>query len=139
MTGVIEHNKRQVRLFVEAVWNQGQLDLIDELVAADHLGHMPCLNEPMVGPEAVRRLVSSRRDAYPDLYIKIVDQIAEDDLVATRWRATAGTAQTSGSDRVRRWSGISLIRLLAGMQVDAYTTVAASATDLGLMKVGFSE
>ena len=42
----------------------------------------------MIGPEGVRQLVSSRRRAHPDLYIKIEDQIAEDDRVVTRWQAT---------------------------------------------------
>jgi predicted ester cyclase len=120
MTSVSELNKRNIRLFVEAVWNQGRTELIDELVAADHLGHLSCLQELVVGPEGVRRLVSSDRPACPDLYIKIDDQIAEDDLVATRWRATVTTMQTGGSTgRPRSWTGILLIRLQAGMQIDA--------------------
>jgi hypothetical protein len=130
MTSVSELNKRKVRLFVEAVWNQGRLELIDELVAADHLGHVSCLTEPVVGPDGVRLLVSSSRHTYPDLYIKIEDQIAEDDLVATRWRATAPEPQFSQSPgRVGRWAGISLVRLLAGRQVDAYTIMTPSAPD----------
>ncbi|MBV9197379.1 MAG: ester cyclase [Solirubrobacterales bacterium] len=130
MTSVSELNKRKVRLFVEAVWNQGRLELIDELVAADHLEHVSCRPEPLVGPEAVRRFVASCRHTHPDLYIKIDDQIAEDDLVATRWRATVTTPATSGSvGRPWCWAGMSLIRLLAGRQVDAYTTVAPSAPE----------
>ena len=42
MKSVSELNKRKVRLFVEAVLNEGRLDLIDELVAADYMGHFPC-------------------------------------------------------------------------------------------------
>ena len=130
MTSVSELNKRKVRLFVEAVWNQGELELIDELVAADHLGHLSYLQEPVVGPEGVRRLVSSHHHAYPDLCIKIDHQIAEDDCVASRWRASATSWESLGSTgRLRSWTGISLIRLLAGMQVDTYTIVVPTATD----------
>jgi len=61
-------------------------------MAAGHLGHVSCLHKPVVRPEGVRRLLSSRRHAYPDLYVKIQDQ--QDDLVATRWRAIASTPET---------------------------------------------
>lgn len=125
MPSVSELNKRKVKLFVEAVWNDGRLELIDELVAADHLGYVSCLRGPVVGPEGVRRLVSSRRLAYPDLYVKIEERIAEYDLVAIRWRATAGMVPARLAVRPpERWSGISVIRLLAGKQVEAHTAVA---------------
>jgi predicted SnoaL-like aldol condensation-catalyzing enzyme len=125
MKGVSERNKTKVQLFVEAVWNEGRLELIDELIAADHLGQVWCLKEPVVGPQGVRRLVASRRRAYPDLQIKIVDQIAEHDLVVTRWRATArAPSAPAETGRLCIWSGISVIRLLAGKQVDAHIAVS---------------
>jgi SnoaL-like polyketide cyclase len=125
MPTVSELNKDKVKLFIEAVWNDGRLELIDELVAADHLGHVSCLRRPVEGPEGVRRLVSSRRLAYPDLYVKIEERIAEYDLVAIRWRATAGLDAARPVIRSPEcWSGISVIRLLAGKQVEAHTAVA---------------
>lgn len=132
---VSELNKRKVRLFVQAVWNEGRLELIDELVAADYVGHVPCLKAKVLGPEGIRRLVSSRRQAHPDLYIKIDDQIAEDDRVVTRWHATTSASRPHASrdptERTPRYAGISIIRLLAGKQVDAhteYTNLAPDAT-----------
>lgn len=112
-----ELNKRKVRLFVEAVWNEGRLELIDELVAADYIGRCPAIDGAVHGPEGVRRLVSRGRRAYPDLYVKIEDQIAEEDRVAMRWRATAAEC----------YAGISIIRLLAGKQVDSHTRYARVA------------
>jgi hypothetical protein len=110
-----ELNKRKVRLFVEAVWNEGRLELIDELVADDYVGHVPSIEGGVHGPDGVRRLVSNGRRAHPDLYVKIEDQVAEDDRVATRWRATAPAGVMPG------YAGISIIRLLAGKQVDSHT------------------
>ena len=75
---VIELNKLKIRLFVEAVLNEGRLELIDELIAADYIGHIPGAETAVTGPAGVRQLVSSRRRAHPGLYIKIQDQIAED-------------------------------------------------------------
>jgi predicted SnoaL-like aldol condensation-catalyzing enzyme len=130
---VSEPNKRKVRLFVEAVCNQGRLELIEELVAADYVGHAPCLEPGVLGPEGVRRLVSSRRRAHPDLYIKIEDQIAEDDRVVTRWQATVtaldAQASGAGTERTRCYAGISIIRLLAGKQVDSHTEYANLTAD----------
>jgi predicted ester cyclase len=112
MDTVSELNKLKVRLFVDAVWNEGQLELIDELVAADYIGRIPCVEGAVVGPAGLRMLVTRRRCADPDLHVKIEDQIAEDDQVVTRWRATG---------RTTRCVGISIIRLLAGKQVDCHT------------------
>ena len=58
MDDASELNKRKVRLFVEAVWNEGRLELIDELVAADYVGRVPRVERGVRGPEGVRRLVS---------------------------------------------------------------------------------
>ena len=121
-----ELNKRKVRLFVEAVWNEGRLELIDELVAANYLGRVPRIEIGVHGPEGVRRLVTSGRRAHPDLYVKIEDQIAEDDRVATRWRAT--TAPTGSTPC---YAGISIIRLLAGKQVDSHTEYTNVSPGLG--------
>jgi predicted SnoaL-like aldol condensation-catalyzing enzyme len=132
--GASELNKRKVRLFVEAVLNEGRLELIDELVAADYVGRVPPIERGVHGPEGVRRLVSCARRAHPDLYVKIDDQIAEDDRVATRWRATTNAPvarATTDRGRTPCYAGISIIRLLAGKQVDShteYTNVTPSAT-----------
>ena len=88
MKNVSELNKLRIRLFIEAVLNEGRLDLIDELIAADYVGHIPCAELDVTGPAGVRQLVSSHRHAHPGLHVKIEDQIAEDDRVATRWHAT---------------------------------------------------
>ncbi len=122
MNSVTELNKNKVRLFVEAVWNQGQLELIDELVAADYIGRIPGVPTGIVGRPGVRELVSSRRRAYPSLHIKIEDEIGEEDRVVTRWQATT-IARGAGSStrRIRCCEGISITRLLAGKQVDTHT------------------
>jgi SnoaL-like polyketide cyclase len=114
---VSELNKEKLQLFVEAVWNQGLLDLIDDLVADDYLGRLSGLDEDVLGPEGVRKWVANRRLVHPGLHIAIEDQIAEEDRVVMRWRATAGTLPTT----TMCCAGISVVRLLAGMQVEAHT------------------
>ena len=120
--GASELNKRKVRLFVEAVVNEGRLELIDELVAADYVGRVPRVESGVHGPEGVRGLMAGGRRAHPGLYIKIEDLIAEDDRVATRWRATMAPEGRGVS-----YAGISVIRLLAGKQVDSHTEYTNAA------------
>jgi len=129
MKNISELNKLRVRLFIEAVLNEGRLELIDELIAADFVGHLPCAKPDLTGPAGVRQFVSSRRRAHPGLHVKIEDQIAEDDRVVTRWRATvpAREAQTPlAPGRTACYAGISVTRLLAGKQVDSYTECACA-------------
>lgn len=120
--GVSKANKHRVRVFIEAVLNEGRLELIDELVAVDFIGHIACAQACVVGRPGLRGLVSSQRRLYPDLYVKIEDEIAEDDRVVTRWRAIATRpGSRSPTGRVPCFEGISVVRLLAGKQVDAHT------------------
>ena len=125
MKNISEFNKLRVQLFIEAVLNEGRLELIDELIAADYVGHIPCAEPEVTGPASVRQLVSSHRRAHPGLHIKIEDQIAEEDRVVTRWHATvpAREAQAPLAPRGRAacYAGISITRLLAGKQVDCHT------------------
>ena len=106
--------------------NEGRLELIDELVARDFIGRLGCVSSALNGPDGVRRFVSHRRVASPGLYMKIEDQIAEDDRVVTRWRTTARGPPTllpnASIGPCGRCAGITIVRLLAGKQVDAHTT-----------------
>jgi hypothetical protein len=135
---VSDLNKRKVRQFFDEVLNEGRLDLIDELVARDFVGRLGGMAVDLNGPEDVRRFVSDRRGACPELYVKVEDQIAEDDRVATRWQATIWVPQPgAGAARLgpsAGCAGITIIRLLAGKQVDAHTQCAApQAAALGLV------
>jgi len=125
MKNVSEFNKLRVRLFVEAVLNEGRLELIDELIAADFVGHLPCAEHDVSGPAGVRQFVSSRRHAHPGLYVKIEDQIAEEDRVVTCWHVTTpgheAQAPRAPAGRTACYAGISITRLLAGKQVDSHT------------------
>ena len=126
MKNVSEFNKLRVRLFIEAVLNEGRLELIDELIAADYVGHLPCAEPEVTGPEGVRQLVSSHRHAHPGLYVKIEDQIAEEDRVVTRWHATSAAPDARAAGRTACYAGISITRLLAGKQVDSHTECTVS-------------
>ena len=129
MKNVSEFNKLRVQLFSEAVLNEGRLELIDELIAADFAGHIPGAEPQVTGPAGVRQLISSHRRAHPGLHVKIEDQIAEEDRVVTRWHATVpreSPAPLAPAGRTAYYTGITITRLLAGKQVDSHTECTTS-------------
>ena len=81
-----DQNKAIVRRAFEEPW-KGNLDVIDELIASDYIGHDPVDPEPLRGPEGVKEFVTTYRSAFPDAQITVEQQLAEGDLVATRWTA----------------------------------------------------
>lgn len=74
--------KNLVRRMYEEAWNENKLEVIDEICAADYVGVGPYGNE--IGPEAVKRGVTSRRLAFPDIHVTIEDMIAEEDKIVAR-------------------------------------------------------
>ena len=86
-----EANKALDRRVLEEVWNQGNLDFIDDIYTQDYVFHIA--GQPDVqGPEGVRQFITMYRSAFPDLNYTIEDQIAEGDMVVSRWTCT-GTHQ----------------------------------------------
>jgi steroid delta-isomerase-like uncharacterized protein len=79
-----EQHKAIVRRTFEEPW-KGNLAVVDELVASDYFGHDPATPEPLRGPEGVKKFISTYRAAFPDMQITVKQQLAEGDLVATRW------------------------------------------------------
>jgi steroid delta-isomerase-like uncharacterized protein len=79
-----DRNKAVVRRLVEEVVNRGNTDHLNELVAADHVGHDPLGDH--YGPEGMRIVVVEYRTAFPDLAVTIEDLFAEGDTVS--WRFT---------------------------------------------------
>ncbi len=79
-----EENKALVRRSFEEVFNQGNLDAVEEIFAPDYVLHDPTSPEEIRGTEGMRQYVSMYRTAFPDLQQTIEDQIAEGEKVATR-------------------------------------------------------
>ena len=87
-----EENKAVVRRQLDELFNKGNLDLAEELLAPDFVEHDPAMPEDLHGIEAFKQYVGGYRSAFPDIHIEVEDQVAEGDRVATRWTGT-GTHQ----------------------------------------------
>jgi steroid delta-isomerase-like uncharacterized protein len=80
-----EENKAIMRRYFEGAWEQGDLALLDELLAPDYVNHTPATPDLPTDPEGVKGVVSMFRGGIPDLKVVIEDMIAEGDKVATRY------------------------------------------------------
>lgn len=111
-----------LRVFAE-IWNQQNLDVADEILAADHAYYTPA--DVISGPEGFKGFVNMYLVAFPDANFVIDDQIAEGDLVATRWTAT-GTHQGElmgipPTDVFATTTGITIMRVADGKIVENWS------------------
>jgi len=82
-----EENKAVVRRLVEEVYNDNDLDLIDELVAQDYVNHA-AVPKHQHGTEGFKHVNRWARAAFSDAHFTIEDMIAEGDMVACRITAS---------------------------------------------------
>jgi steroid delta-isomerase-like uncharacterized protein len=119
-----EENKALARRVLEEMFNKGNLDVADELLAPDYVDHDPAMPEDIRGPEGFKQYVSGYRSAFSDLHLEIEDQIAEGDKVVTRWTGT-GThdGELSGipptGNRVTL-PGMEIVRISGGKLVEGW-------------------
>ena len=78
------------RRLLEESFNDGNLALIDELVLTEAVNHDPA--EPaelraLRGPEAMKRIVTMYRSAFPDVHMTVDDVITAGDKVVLRWHS----------------------------------------------------
>jgi steroid delta-isomerase-like uncharacterized protein len=114
-----ETNKTVARRLLEEVWNKGNLAVLNEIIAKDHVGSGPgALPESPTGPDGTKQLVTMYRNAFPDVRFTVDEQIAEGDNVVTRWTADGthkgelqGLPATGKSSTV---TGIAIDRIVNG-------------------------
>jgi steroid delta-isomerase-like uncharacterized protein len=85
-----DDNVALARRWFEEVWNQGRTATIEELFAADGRMHgIGSGGDVVHGPAGFRAHYDQLKGAFPDIRFTIEEAIAERDMVAVRWTATA--------------------------------------------------
>ena len=79
----VESRSAVVERFIEEVWNQGNLEAADELVAEDVFYHEPM--STIRGRELYKEYVQTFRTSFPDTRFTMNDLVVEGDKVALRW------------------------------------------------------
>jgi steroid delta-isomerase-like uncharacterized protein len=119
---MVPENEAIVRRFFEELWNEGDLGVADELIAADHVHDVG--GEELRGPDGVKGAVTWLRTAFPDLRFEIDSLISDGDQAAVRWTAS-GThlgpfAGVPPTGRRVEWTGSDWFRLHRGRIIDAW-------------------
>src|SRR4028118_1849686 len=66
-----EENKALARRVLEEMFNKGNLDAADELLAPDYVDHDPAMPEDVHGPEGFKEYVGAYRSAFSALHLEI--------------------------------------------------------------------
>src|ERR671921_1961188 len=83
MTSQEQENKAVVRRFIEEVYNRGNMDVADEVLAPNFVSRDGLTGEE-ASREDLKREIAEQAAASSDLHFSIEEQIAEGDKVVTR-------------------------------------------------------
>lgn len=86
-----EPNVAIVRRVFDELFNEGHVEVVDQIYAANHADHSAPPGFPP-GVDAVKNSLKLFRAAFPDLRVTVEDIVSEDDKVAVRltFRGTHG-------------------------------------------------
>lgn len=121
-----EENKALIQRWFDEVWNQGNAQVIDELL--DEYGVIHGLNDPsgkpVEGIEAFKEFHTQFRGAFPDITVTVDDIIAEGDKVVARCSVRGKhTGEHLGIDATNapvEFDGIAIVRIKNGKIVEAW-------------------
>jgi steroid delta-isomerase-like uncharacterized protein len=139
----IEANTTLVRDYFEEIWNRFNLDAESNYVASDIVVHEPPIPGLPGGIAGPIQIVTTFKQAMPDLGVTIEDLFGEGDLVVDRW--TAGGTHTgeplfgvAASGRSIQVSGIHEFRVSSGRIAERWGVVdeLGLAQQLGLAPGG---
>lgn len=104
--------------FVEEMFNQGNLDVADEIVSANFK-----LNKHEIGRDGVKESVAWWRSAFPDLKMTIDETIIEGESIGF-WFSARGTQNgefigIAPTGKQVNWSGFDLLRIVDGRIAEA--------------------
>ena len=133
-----EENKAVVNRLYEKVWSQGNMAVIDELVADNFVGHSQPAEIPNTR-EGFKIFAGMYLKAFPGMKMTVDDIITEGDKVVARWTAVGKhKGELMGipaTDKDVTVTGISIDRIAGGKIVESWGEfdLAGMLTQLGVM------
>ncbi len=120
-----ETNKAVVRRLFEDILSDGRLDVADEIIADGYQESGPvAIPGSPPGPEGMKMFAAFYRTALPDIRFTVEQQIAEGDVVATRWTSTATHTgeldEIPPSNNAVNCTGVSIDRVVDGKMVEGW-------------------
>ena len=129
-----EQNKSVVRRLFDELWNKGNMQVADEIIAPTYQHHDSSSPDFGKGPEGEKKRVNLYRNAFHDLRLNIEDLYADGETVMARWSCRgvhkgdlSGIAPTGKQFAI---TGVTICRFTDGKIVEGYVNWDA----LGLMR-----
>jgi len=127
-------NEALVRRFYEEVWNEGNVEITEEIFAPEYVRHDLRPTRAAPGGAGMAAIAATFRAAFPDLRMEVDLILSDGDLVAARWTSTGtfsgpwGDASPTGVRAT--FSGVNIFRIRDGLVVELWN----HRDDLGLME-----
>lgn len=115
-----------VRRIFDQAFNQGDLAVVDELVAVDSITHIPGWGMP-ANRLGIKQMIITLRAAFPDLFCTVEEEIEQADKSAVVW-TLRGKQKGSflGNVPTGRWvevQGFIFARIVDGRIVEAWIMI----------------
>lgn len=116
-----EENKRLVRRYMDKVVNTGDVGRLADFISPDYVEVYNNVRYP-IGLEGAKRHVLGVREVYPDLHVRIEQQIAEGDWVVSRI-TVRGTHQgtwlgMNPTGKALEFTGVNIDKVVGGRIVE---------------------
>ena len=118
-----EDNAALVAKFLNELWNQQNLDIIDQLTTEDYVVHVP--QGDLLGREALKIVVQDYFSSFSRIHVSLVSQTCQDSQVVTRveWDTALNLRDQSCDEEIEREipaRGVSIDRIENGQIVESW-------------------
>lgn len=110
-------------------WNEGRLEVIDEIYAPAFINHYTGET-----PATLKQKITAVRAAFPDVQVAVDAQVAEGDMIVSRWTARGVHREAfmgaPATHKHMEQTGITMLRVENGKIVEGWSR----ADELGLLQ-----
>ena len=127
--GITEEEAKSFMDAVLDIWNEGNLDLVDDFYSPDYVRHYVDIYEDIKGIDAYKQWITNTRTTFPDFNVtQEGEMIFKDDKIVSRWIAEGmntgplntpfGTFPSTG--KKVRFYGVFIIHVIEGKIVEEW-------------------
>ena len=106
------------------IYNEGNLDLVDEIIAPENILHQSAYPDDIVGIDAFKDYITNVRTAFPDMKLTFDEKIFKGYKIMTRWTFTGTNTgslrEMPPTGKPVSYSGLSLTHMKAGKFVESW-------------------
>lgn len=81
---ILEQNEEIITRYFNDVWNNGNIDLLDEIMSEEYINHNPGIESPIQGPKGLKPIIIAIRKGFPDLNYSIKKILVKENFVAVQ-------------------------------------------------------